>query len=203
MGNAKGLSRSNCAILALILLAPSPAAAEQCLPYDQLEPDETPRDFRQLRHVPSLSKPLLSAGVMAASDSSLVWQVCNPFDIRTVIDADGVTQSVEGEPATAVGPDMLQDMIRQISIADIFRGRFDQLENVFDIDPARPLASDGNWKVALTPRAEAVSSIVSRIDVEGCRTVDRIRISYRSGGWDDIQVGPGLTMKGPARCPTE
>lgn len=203
MGNTAGLSRPNRALLALVLLTVSPAAATECPPFRELVPDQVPRTFIQQRHLPSLPNPLLSSGLVQASDDRFVWQVCEPFDIRTVIDADGITQSVEGEAATRMGPEILQETISQISIADIFRGRFDQLGTVFEINPAQRPASDGNWVVGLVPRDEPIASLISGIDVTGCREVDQVSIRYRQGGRDDIRIGAGLATGVAVKCPGE
>ncbi|WP_417514727.1 LolA-related protein [Minwuia sp.] len=163
--------------------------------------DEAPRSFSQKRHLPDLPNPLRSSGMMQADKERFVWQVCQPFDIRTVVAADGITQSVEGEEPQPLGPEMVQEVIRQISISDIFRGDFDQLQSAFRLS-RREGASGEPWKVTMTPRAARLADIIAEIDVSGCQVVEQVSIRYLSGGRDEILVVGKVAPSGPAACPT-
>lgn len=200
MGNAAGFSRPYRALFAVILLTATPLAASECPDITAIAPDDTPRPFVQMRTLPSLPKPLESTGVLMAREDSFVWQVCEPFDIRTVIDGDGVTQSIEGGAPTSPGSAAMQSAIRKISIGEIFRGRFDRLESVFDIDTARSGASGDSWHTTLTPKSGTMSGVIAHIGISGCEAIERVEITYRDGGVDDITVGAPMSGAERADC---
>lgn len=200
MGNAAGFSRLHRALFAFIALGASPLLAAECPAVGDIAFDPTARAFAQTRTLPSLPNPISSAGVLQARDDGFVWQICEPFDIRTVIDDDGIRQSVEGGEETSPGPAIVQDTIRRISIADIFRGRFSELESTFatNITPAQ--TGDKNWQVALTPHDTAIGAVIEQIAVSGCQMIETVRITYRDGGRDDIVVGQALPDNQGATC---
>lgn len=194
MGNAKGFSRFNRAVLILTALSATSAAATppQCPSVNALAVGDAVRPFTQVRTLPSLPKPIHSSGVLQAAGEQFIWRICDPFDIRTTVGPDGISQSVEGGAPQPVGPQAMQQAIRQISIADIFQGRFDHLGDVFTVDITDAASTKGRWRVGLTPHGGGASAVINRIDIHGCDDVASVTIIYQDGGRDDIDVGPPM-----------
>lgn len=204
MGNTTGFSRPSRALFALILVAvATPIAASECPDLDSISFDSTAHAFTQERTLKSLPNPLISKGILQIREDSFVWQVCAPFDIRTVIDATGVSQSIEGGPATSPGAGAVQDAIQKINIADIFRGRFDRLANAFTLSSPADRVQGEPWRVTLTPQPGAIATVIAGIDVSGCQAIDQVAISYRDGGQDQIVVGAAVPEATNAQCPAE
>lgn len=197
MGNTTGFSRLHRALFVLTLLAATPLAAAQCPDVGDIAFEQVAQEFTQTRVLPSLPNPIVSTGVLQAREDAFVWQICEPFDIRTVIDDDGIRQSVEGGPETSPGSAVVQDTIRKISIADIFRGQFGQLEAAFEVGMSD---AQGDWRVTLTPHDAATSAVITQIEVTGCQAIDAVSIAYRDGGRDDIAVGTAQPQNERATC---
>lgn len=200
MGNTAGFSRSHRTLFAVAFLAASPAFASECPAVTDIAFDGAARGFTQTRTLPSLPNPILSIGVLQASEDTFVWQICEPFDIRTEIDGNGIRQSVEGGPETSPGPAFVQDTIRKISIADIFRGRFDELETTFKVHTAENTKNNADWRVTLVPYDQTIGAVIDHIRVTGCQAIDAVSISYRDGGRDDIAVGAVQPQNERASC---
>ena len=153
MGNAARLAReavamarlSAFAVMALLLLARLPAEAATCPSPKDLQMAEVDRAFVQERHIEGLSKPLVSRGELHADAERIIWHMKDPFDVKTVITSDGITESVSGGPAQPVGAgsgELGASVAR--SAAALMRGQWDELSSLFNVSsPSSTIATDG------------------------------------------------------------
>jgi len=190
MGNAARLARkavamarlSAFAIAVLPLLAALPAEAASCPSPKDLQMAEVDRAFVQERHIEGLSKPLVSRGELHADAERIIWHMKDPFDVKTVITSDGITESVSGGPAQPVGAgagELGASVAR--SAAALMRGQWDELSSLFNVSSPSTLES-GEWEVLLTPLNERMRQAVGNIEVTGCADVERIEIGGEGSG---------------------
>lgn len=190
MGNAAHPARkavamarlSAFAVVALLLLARLPAEAATCPSPKDLQMAEVERSFVQERHIEGMSKPLISRGALQADAQRIVWHMEDPFDVKTVITSEGITESVSGGPAQPVGAgsgEIGASVAR--SAAALMRGQWDELSSLFNVSSPSTL-EDGKWEVVLTPLNERMRQAVGNIEVTGCADVERIEIGGEGSG---------------------
>lgn len=180
-------------LLSSVLVATSlmpVAALAACPPPDALKISKFERSFVQEKHVAGLDKPLRSEGEMSAGEDEIVWHMQKPFDVKTIMSATGITQSVDGAAPVAVGPES-SDVAGGIakSMASIMRGEWSALGQIFVIDKSGA-QGEGDWSVALTPQDERLGALMGKIVVRGCTDVSRVDILRADGDSETISFGP-------------
>lgn len=191
MGNAAGSARKACPVAGMsrLFLLPAlmafslagPAGAATCPAPDTLREDVVERHFTQERHIEGMSKPLRSEGVLRANEERIVWHMTSPFDVETVITADGITESVDGgtpQPVNAGPANMGAGIAR--SAAALMRGQWDELRTLFNVSSPAVLES-GDWEILLTPLQDRMKSVIGTIRVQGCTEVAGVEIGGAGG----------------------
>ncbi|MES1991337.1 MAG: outer membrane lipoprotein carrier protein LolA [Pseudomonadota bacterium] len=170
-------------------LLPAVALAA-CPPPDALKISEFERSFVQEKHVSGLDKPLRSQGEMSVNENEIIWHMKKPFDVRTVMNATGITQSVDGAAPVPVGPESL-NIAGGIakSMASIMRGEWSALAQIFAIDKNAE-QGDGDWAVSLVPHDDRLGALIGRIVVHGCTDVSHVDIVRPDGDSESISFGP-------------
>lgn len=175
--------------LAIALLSAGAAAAQCPSPMTEgvkLSPDA--QAFRQERHLKGASRSIVSSGVVSVEDGVVLWRVTTPIEIVTRIADDGVTQSIEGGPFEPVGETAGAGFSSQIGFAALLQADLKALESSYVIKPAKAQA-EGDWTYALTPRNEQLADQISAIDVEGCETLETVRVRQANGDVILISLG--------------
>jgi len=170
-------------------LMPAVALAA-CPPPDALKIEKFERSFRQEKTVSGLDKPLRSEGEVSVREDEIIWHMEKPFDVKTVMNASGITQSVDGGAPVAVGPESanIAGGIAK-SMASIMRGEWSALARIFAIDKGAA-QGDGDWSVALVPHDARLAALMGKIVVHGCTDVSRVDIARPDGDSESISFGP-------------
>lgn len=194
MGNAGHFARKTGALSALIMLAawaPGLAVAAQCPPPTQLRSGPVDRAFVQDRFLAGVERPLRSQGRLTVDDKATVWHMLTPFDVRTTIDASGISQSVDGEPSSPMGAGAAQ-IGAQVAraTAAMLQGQWSALEGIFAVDIAHPDAAAA-WTVTLKPHDRQLASVLSSIKVVGCTDVTLIVVDHPGGDREEISFESG------------
>ncbi len=136
--------------------------------------------FQQTKYLKALSKPLKSAGsVSFQSGLGVLWKVDTPFPAKVLIREMEIIQWPEkGEPVRINRS--RSPVLRGFTdvFLTLFSGDFDALLLAFT-----PVLSDeGNgWQLVLSPRSEALRSVIHAITIDGHDFIEEVRISELSG----------------------
>jgi hypothetical protein len=154
-----------------------------------LHVDAFERPFHQEKYISGMDTPLRSDGRISARDNKVVWHMQTPFDVKTVITSEGITQSVDGGAASPVasGASEVAASIAR-SMAAIMQGQWDGLRSMFSVDLSKPL-EDKDWHVVLTPLDPRLKSLLGTITVRGCEDVSSVDIARSDGDREYIQFG--------------
>lgn len=124
---------------------------------------------------------------MSARDSEIVWHMLKPFDVKTIITPNGITQSIDGATPTAVntGTGAMAASIAR-SMAAIMRGDWAELRAMFAVTlpDANP---KGDWTVQLMPLDQRLQALLGKIAVQGCSDVSRVDVERPDGDREHIQ----------------
>lgn len=197
MGNTGRLARKAVALFALTgaaaLCGVAPAAA---CPPPTAQPDGViDRAFVQERFLAGIERPLRAQGRLQIDAATTVWHMTAPFDVKTTINADGVTQAIDGGPAAPVGAGAGQ-IGAQVAgtTAAVLKGQWAELENLFTVT-RRQDGPGGNWTISLRPLDPRLAAIISSIEVEGCTAVSTIVVGHPGGDRDVIRFAPDRAAK--------
>lgn len=193
MGNATRFARKIGALSGLILLGGIVGAQAACPAPDTLKATSVDRRFVQEKYLSGMEQPLRSEGRMTATDDEIVWHMIKPFDVRTVISEEGITQSVSGgdEQPVAAGTGQIAGSVAR-SMAAVMRGEWDALEGVFDVDMSGAKGGEAakEWVVGLTPHDDRLKAIMGKIVVRGCKDVSTVDFGAADGDREHIQFDP-------------
>ncbi|MFZ3033369.1 MAG: outer membrane lipoprotein carrier protein LolA [Parvibaculum sp.] len=145
------------------------------------------RSFTQEKTISGVDRPLRSTGRLEARNDEVVWHMLTPFDVKTTIAPDGITQSIDGGPANkvAAGSNELSSMIAR-TMASMMRGDWDGLKSIFAISmPVQ--AGEGDWSVVLKPLDDQLGQLLGTITVRGCEEVSTVDIARPDGDREHIQ----------------
>lgn len=168
----------------------APLHAAICPMPQELREEKVERAFTQERFIEGMSKPLLSEGVLLAEEGRIVWHMQKPFDVKTIITHDGISESVDGaapEPVSAGPADMGAGIAR--SAAALMRGQWTELKSLFNVSEPRML-ENGDWEILLTPLDERIKSAIGGISVRGCEDVERVELGGTGGDRQIIEFSP-------------
>jgi hypothetical protein len=137
-----------------------------------------------------MSRPLKSEGRLTANADEVVWHMTKPFDVKTIITSQGISQSVDGKPAEQVGPGSAQiGAAIAKSMAALMRGPWGDLKAMFAVEPSHRA---GNWQVLLTPLDQRLQSVLGAIKVRGCTDVSNVEIVRPDGDRETIHFSDPL-----------
>jgi hypothetical protein len=174
------------------------AGEQACPPPDEIHVGEFSRDFVQTRHLQGLSAPIVSTGTVSLSGDRVVWHNLSPFDIRTTIGPEGVTQSVEGgEPQAINAFGSAGPLVGGLPLTDVLRGDLGKLETFFRVTTSID-AAGGRWTGTLVPHDERLAEILGTIEVSGCTEVESITLRRPAGDYDVIRLSPSAGPAGDA-----
>lgn len=145
------------------------------------------RSFTQEKSISGVDHPLRSTGRLEAENDKIVWHMLTPFDVKTTITSDGITQSFDGGPANkvATGSNEISSMIAR-TMASMMRGDWESLKSIFSISMPTE-ASEGDWAVVLNPLDDRLGKLLGQITVRGCEEVSTVDIERPDGDREHIQ----------------
>lgn len=188
---ARSVPRLTALALALALVALAAGRAHAACPsLNDLVVGDRSGSFVQTRRLVGFDAPLISEGMFRLSGDRLDWHVQEPFDVRTIIGPDGITQALDGgEPAPVEAGTTAVVAPITGALAALLRADFAALRRSFTITTAEA-GHSGGWSATLAPLNEDLRAVVGTIDVEGCDAVDHVTLRRPSGDTDRIDLYP-------------
>ena len=172
---------------AALLFVGLASTAHACPSPETLNGGALDRAFTQEKSISGVDHPLRSTGRLEAESDKIVWHMLTPFDVKTTITPDGITQSFDGGPANevATGSNEISSMIAR-TMASMMRGDWESLKSIFAISmPAT--AGEGDWAVVLNPLDDRLGKLLGQITVRGCEEVSTVDIARPDGDREHIQ----------------
>lgn len=120
--------------------------------------------FTQTRHLPVISRPLVSTGrLIHARDHGLIWDIIEPMQVRTRVTAEGIFKTTAWQDNERVTDHQMQ-AVSDLLVALLDADR-DALEARFEVTllPTEP----GQWQIGLTPRQRLFRRVIARIELRG------------------------------------
>lgn len=139
--------------------------------------------FTQQRHISVLSMPLRSSGEFNFDKTDgLIWQTLSPINNTVKINRDqGVLAGSTAKGFTAVPA---SHMLAEIFLG-VFSGDLASLEQLFAIEP---VATDGGWRIKLTPTLAAMQDYIDVIYLNGEQEISAINLHEKNGDRSDITL---------------
>lgn len=169
--------------------SPAPSAAPAWLieAGSRLDPSEVIRgDFEQTKSIKGFKKPLVSRGqFVIARGRGIQWITLAPFPSTLIVTRDRLTTVAEGgmrqidvrqEPGLRAVNDLLMAVLG---------GDMKALNARFQVEGG--LQGAQGWRMTLVPRDAALSRFIARIEMEGDRHVQSVRMSEASGDENRIR----------------
>lgn len=153
----------------------------------RLDPSEVIRgDFEQTKSIKGFKKPLVSRGQFVISRGrGIQWVTQAPFPSTLIVTRDRLTTVTEGgtqqldvrqEPGLRAVNDLLMAVLG---------GDMKALHARFQVEGG--LQGTQGWRMTLVPRDAALSRFIARIEMEGDRHVQSVRMSEASGDENRIR----------------
>lgn len=166
--------------LFFVVLTGSPAgAATSCPAIDDIAESASERDFQQVRRLTGIPQPLVSSGTVIVEDDQIIWNVTDPLNVTTIISETGITESIEGGPASAVETGGGMNPLLTKGLFDVLGGDLTRASTYFSVEH---LPNDaGRWRVRLVPKDPQVADYLAAMTVSGCTAIDTITTDQTSG----------------------
>ena len=160
----------------LVLLIHSAELAGACPLLDPVTDFES--QFRQVRTIEGLSKPIVSTGQFRVEDGRrIVWKTESPFPGVVIVDEDGI--SVDGKRQESSQLKYLSRILLKLH-----SGRFDQLEDDFTVSCKE--TEKGDFEVKAEPASRVMKRVLKSFSLRGTETPSQIR--YRDSRGDLTQI---------------
>ena len=164
--------------------------AEQWVLY--LERFERPEIFKatyeEEKHIPALLRPLRSSGTFVyIRGTGLAWFMFHPFEMKTVISDQGLSQWLLGEkqPQSEEAKKIMSPILKNISA--IFSGDIKQLSNQFII---KDIPSEkGNWSLILIPKDIHLKTYLQKIEISGGRYMESLKVVHAKDKYTIVTYG--------------
>lgn len=167
--------------------APSAAPAWLIDAGSRLDPSEVIRgDFEQTKSIKGFKKPLVSRGqFVIARGRGIQWITLTPFPSTLIVTRDRLTTVTEGSTQQL---DVRQEPgLRAVNdlLMAVLGGDMKALNARFQVEGG--LQGAQGWRMSLVPRDAALSRFISRIEMDGDRHVQSVRMSEASGDENRIR----------------
>jgi outer membrane lipoprotein-sorting protein len=144
-------------------------------------------DFTQTRHIPLLSKPLISSGHFTLSKTKgLGWIQTTPFALTLKVTADKIKQQILKNPPTILTQKQQPIVFAFTHIfLSVFNGDITGVQHYFNI------AFEGSptaWTLQLHPKTFPLNKAISDITLTGARHVKTLRIEDTQHNITDITL---------------
>lgn len=143
-------------------------------------------DFEQTKAIKGFKKPLVSRGeFVIARGRGIQWVTLTPFPSTLLVTRDRLTTVTPGSTQQI---DVRQEPgLRAVNdlLMAVLGGDMKALNAKFQVEGA--LQGSQGWRMTLVPRDAALSRFVVRIEMEGDRHVQLVRMSEASGDENRIR----------------
>lgn len=143
-------------------------------------------DFEQTKAIKGFKKPLVSRGeFVIARGRGIQWVTLTPFPSTLVVTRDRLTTVTPGSTQQI---DVRQEPgLRAVNdlLMAVLGGDMKALSARFQVEGG--LQGSQGWRMTLLPRDAALSRFVTRIEMEGDRHVQLVRMSEASGDENRIR----------------
>ncbi len=164
--------------------------AEQWVLY--LERFERPEMFKatyeEEKHIPALLRPLRSSGTFVyIRGTGLAWFMSQPFEMKTVISDQGLSQWLLGEkqPQSEEAKKIMSPILKNISA--IFSGDIKQLSNHFIVKDIP--SEERNWSLVLMPKDIHLKPYLQRIEISGGRYIKSLKVVHAKDKYTIVTYG--------------
>ena len=146
-------------------------------------------EFKQLKTIKVLSRPLTSKGVIWKTvDSTIIWQTQQPFVSTLVLSQSNILRFNNKHQLKAASTQAKVKAIEQEMsqlFFNVFSGNLAELEKSFE----QTLSCDaGLWSLVLTPKDEKLKNILLSISLKGASTLNSISFQEKRGDITDITL---------------
>ncbi|MBE9607818.1 outer membrane lipoprotein carrier protein LolA [Chitinilyticum piscinae] len=164
----------------LLLSAPALAGVIDDVRVRVALPDAQRGEFRQEKHVATLSKPLISSGqFIYLKPRGLLWRMDRPYASDAVITGEQLIQQVRGKTIARVEA---RSQPGYSSVSRIFMalvgGDWQALEQDFVIQGK---VSGPSWQLELTPKGGLFASFARTLTLSGGKTLEQLDIAEKNG----------------------
>ncbi|USE02167.1 outer membrane lipoprotein carrier protein LolA [Vibrio sp. SCSIO 43133] len=174
----------------VILLIASPFALAQVNTMEELQQQLAQHpivrgDFEQKRTLAMFDQPLTSTGQFTLDKThGLLWRQDVPFTVQLVLTKDKLRQTFADQPAQVITAkdNPMAFYFSHIFLA-VFHGDTDQLKQQFDMTFK---ADNGQWTLALTPKAAPLNAVFNTITLGGKSDLERLTLQEIRGDKTDI-----------------
>lgn len=142
-------------------------------------------DFEQKRTLAMFDQPLTSTGQFTLDKThGLLWRQDVPFTVQLVLTKDKLRQTFADQPAQVITAkdNPMAFYFSHIFLA-VFHGDTDQLKQQFDMTFK---ADNGQWTLALTPKAAPLNAVFNTITLGGKSDLERLTLQEIRGDKTDI-----------------
>lgn len=143
-------------------------------------------DFEQTKSIKGFKKPLVSRGqFVIARERGIQWVTLAPFPSTLIVTRERLTTVTEGSTQQL---DVRQEPgLRAVNdlLMAVLGGDMKALHARFQVEGG--LQGAQGWRMSLVPRDAALSRFIARIEMEGDRHVQSVRMSEASGDENRIR----------------
>ncbi|MGR5363123.1 outer membrane lipoprotein carrier protein LolA [Vibrio mediterranei] len=174
----------------MMLLLASPFALAQVNTIEDLQQQLAQHpivrgDFEQKRALAMFDQPLTSTGQFTLDKThGLLWRQDVPFTVQLVLTKDKLRQTFADQPAQVITAkdNPMAFYFSHIFLA-VFHGDTEQLKQQFDMTFK---ADNGQWTLALTPKAAPLNAVFDSITLGGKSDLERLTLQEIRGDKTDI-----------------
>ncbi|MDA0109361.1 outer membrane lipoprotein carrier protein LolA [Vibrio sp. La 4.2.2] len=174
----------------MMLLIASPFALAQVNTMEELQQQLAQHpivrgDFEQKRTLAMFDQPLTSTGQFTLDKThGLLWRQDVPFTVQLVLTKDKLRQTFADQPAQVITAkdNPMAFYFSHIFLA-VFHGDTEQLKQQFDMTFK---ADNGQWTLALTPKAAPLNAVFNTITLGGKSDLERLTLQEIRGDKTDI-----------------
>ena len=133
-------------------------------------------NFKQIRHIALLSKPLVSTGYFYLSkERGLAWMQQTPFKSTLTLTHDEMTQQIESNPPMVMTKEKQPLLFSFTNIfLSLFKGDLSTIQRYFSI---RFSGSLKQWQIELKPKASPINKVIVSMVVSGSDKVNKIIVN--------------------------
>ena len=144
--------------------------------------------YEEEKHIPVLLRPLRSSGTFVyIRGMGLAWFMSQPFEMKTVISNQGLSQWLLGEkqPQSEEAKKIMSPILKNISA--IFSGDIKQLSNHFILKNIP--SEEGNWSLTLIPKDTHLKPYLQRIEISGGRYIKSLKVVHAKDKYTIVTYG--------------
>ena len=144
--------------------------------------------YEEEKHIPVLLRPLRSSGTFVyIRGMGLAWFMSQPFEMKTVISNQGLSQWLLGEkqPQSEEAKKIMSPILKNISA--IFSGDIKQLSNHFILKNIP--SEEGNWSLILMPKDIHLKPYLQRIEISGGRYIKSLKVVHAKDKYTIVTYG--------------